>query len=114
MHWTKTTSADGNVAWRVRYQIIGIGDVGPGTWSDGETIYTPVTGTPDNDTAWEHLLTNFTAIPMTGQTLSTCVLFEVARIGGDELDTYGADARLLEFDVHIEIDSLGSALEFTK
>ena len=114
VHWTKTTSADGNVAWRVRYQIIGIGDVGPGTWSDGETIYTPVTGTPDNDTAWEHLLTNFTAIPMTGQTLSTCVLFEVARIGGDELDTYAADARLLEFDVHIEIDSLGSDSEFIK
>jgi len=60
------------------------------------------------------LLTNFTAIPMTGQTLSSCVLLEVARIGGDELDTYAADARLLEFDLHVEIDSLGSAAEFVK
>jgi hypothetical protein len=114
VHWTKTTSADGDVAWRLRYQIIGIGDTGPGTWSDGEIVTTPVTGTPDGDTAWEHLLTNFTEIPMTGQTLSSCVLFELARNGSDEGDTYGADARLLEFDLHYEIDSLGSAEEFTK
>lgn len=114
VHWTKTTSADGDVAWRIRYRIIGIGDVGPADWTDGGTVYTTVTGTPDNDTAWEHLLTEFTDIELTGQTLSSCILFEVARIGGATEDTYGADARLLEFDVHYQVDSLGSEQEYIK
>jgi len=118
VHWTKTTSAAGDVAWRLRYQILPIGAVGPDSWSDGGTVTSPVTGTPDNDTAWEHLLTSFADIDMTDGTsnysLSTCILFEIARIGGDASDTYGADARLLEFDVHYQIDSLGSEEEFVK
>ena len=38
----------------------------------------------------------------------------VSRIGGDALDTYGADAKLLEFDVHYLVDSLGSGGELIK
>jgi len=112
IHWTKTTSASGDVAWSLRYQIIGIGDVGSGTWSDADTVTT--SAITDNDTAWEHLLTPFTDIAMTDQTLSTCILFEISRLGDDSGDTYAADARMLEFDVHYQIDSLGSEQEFIK
>jgi len=118
VHWTKTTSAAGDVAWKLRYQILPIGQVGSGTGVDGGTVTSPVSGTPDNDTAWEHLITSFDGIQMSDASsvygLSTCILFELTRVGGDAADTYGADARLLEFDVHYQIDSLGSESEFVK
>jgi len=118
VHWTKTTSASGDVAWQLRHQILPIGEVGPGDWSDADLVSDPVEGTPDGDTAWEHLLTSFTDIEMSdggsNYGLSTCVLFELSRVGGDAADTYGADARLLEFDVHYQIDSFGSEQEFVK
>ena len=118
VHWTKTTSAAGDVAWNLKYQILPIGKVGPGSWTDAGIASSPVAGTPDNDTAWEHLLTSWTDIDMndgvSDYSLSTCILFEVSRVGGNAADTYGADARLLEFDVHYQIDSLGSEEEFSK
>ncbi len=36
------------------------------------------------------------------------LIMQLSRIGADELDTYAADARLLEFDFHYEIDRPGS------
>jgi hypothetical protein len=118
VHWTKTTSASGGVAWNLKYQILPIGAVGPGTWTDLGIVSSPVAGTPDNDTAWEHLLTSWGDIDMndgvSNYSLSTCILFELSRIGANAADTYAADARLLEFDVHYQIDSLGSEEEFIK
>ena len=113
VHWSKTTSASGNVLWRFEYQIAKPGDVFPGTWTTVDTT-TTVTGTPDNDTAEEHLISSFGDIDMTGYTISTILLTRISRIGGDASDTYGADARLIEFDIHYEIDGAGSALEFIK
>ena len=114
VHWTKTTSASGDVAWQVRYKLFPIGEVGDANWTDGGIASTAVDGTTDSDTANQHLISAWDDIDMTGQTLSCCVLFEVSRVGGNAADTYGADARLLEFDVHYEIDSFGSEQEFTK
>jgi len=118
VHWTKTTSAAGNVAWQLRHQILPIGEVGPDEWTDDGIITSPVGGTPDNDTAWEHLISSWPDIPMVDGTskfsLSTCILFEISRVGGNAGDTYAADARLLEFDLHYQINSLGSEVEFVK
>ena len=114
VHWQKTTSAAGNVAWQIRYKIASIAAVMDASWTDLGISTTPVPGTPDINTADYHMITGFDNIDMTGETLSTCILFEVSRVGGDAADTYGADARLLEFDVHYQIDSLGSAEEFSQ
>ncbi len=40
--------------------------------------------------------------------------FFVVVYDGDNEDTYGADARLLEFDIHYQIDAGGSVGEFSK
>jgi len=118
VHWTKTTSAAGTVAWQLKYKILPIGEVGPGEWTDAGIVTSPVAGTPDNDTAWEHLLSAWDDISMqdgvSNYSLSTCILFELSRVGGNAGDTYAADARLLEFDVHYQLDSLGSEDEFVK
>lgn len=115
VHWQKTTSAAGNVLWRLRYKHAPLAGVMDAAWSAPLDITTPVAGTPDTDTADYHMLSSFDPdIDMTGYPISHCILFEVSRIGGDALDTYGADARLLEFDIHYQIDSAGSTQLFTK
>lgn len=117
VHWQKTTSAAGDVMWQLAYKISAIGAVMDSEWSV-LTASEPVAGTPDNDTANEHLLTSFDDIDMSNggsnYGLSTCILFRLSRLGDDAADTYGADARLLEFDIHYQIDSLGSEQEFIK
>jgi hypothetical protein len=59
-------------------------------------------------------LTPFSAIDMTGFTLSAMIVFKLARVGGDALDTMPGDASLLEFDIHYQINSFGSQQEFVK
>jgi hypothetical protein len=113
VHWTKTTSASGNVAWKCRYQIAKLGNAFSGTWTDlSEKTTSAIT---DNDTANEHLLTGLGTIDMSGaDSVSSMIKIEISRIGASEGDTYGADAKLLEFDIHYQIDSAGSETEFTK
>ena len=109
LHWQKTTSASGNVYWQLDYKMAPIGEVMDSSFTTLTT--TSVVGsTPDTDTANKHLISSFDEISMTGKGLSDMILIKLSRIGGS--DTYGADARLLEFDIHYEINSFGSAQEF--
>ena len=115
VHWQKTTSAAGDVLWRMRYKKAPLATVMDADWSTPIDVTTPVPDTPDIDTANYHMISAFNPdIDMTGLQISDCILFEVSRIGGDAADTYGADARLLEFDVHYQSDSAGSTHEFIK
>ena len=113
VHWQKTTSAAGDVYWQLDYKkapIAGVMDAAFTTLS----VTSTVPGTPDNDTANEHLISTFGDLDMAGNELSDMLLFKLSRIGGDAADTYGADVRLLEFDIHYEIDGFGSGREFIK
>ena len=113
IHWYKTTSAAGNVMWQMDYKKFPIGEVGDAAFTT-LTATTTVSGTPDNDTAQEHLLTSFADIDMTGLTLSDMLLMKISRIGANAADTYGADCALMEFDIHMQINTLGSEQLFSK
>jgi hypothetical protein len=78
------------------------------------TVNTPVSGMTDDDTANQVLISSFGQIDMTGASLSSLLLWRLSRLGGEAEDTYGADARLIEFDIHYQIDSNGSMTEFSK
>lgn len=114
VHWQKTTSAAGNVLWRLDYEIVNNGAVAPMAYGSQIESASPVAGTPDNDTANEILITSLGDIAMSGISISGHLLWKLSRVGGDASDTYGADARLLEYDIHFQIDSRGSIEEFTK
>ena len=73
---------------------------------------TPVTGTPDTNEANKHLITSLGDISATGKHLSDMLVMILTRISTG--DTYGADARLLEFDIHYQIDAFGSRGLFSK
>ncbi len=113
IHWQKTTSAAGDVYWQLDYKKAPIGEVMDASFTTLSETST-VAGTPDNDTADEHLITSFADIAMPGGELSDMLVMKLSRIGGNGADTYGADARLLEFDIHYEIDGFGSGREFIK
>lgn len=113
VHWTKTTSASGNVLWRFEYQVANVGDAFPGSWTQIDATST-VPGTPDNNNANEHLISSFGTLDMSGCEISCILKMRISRVGGDASDTYGADAKLLEFDIHYERDSDGSGGEFYK
>lgn len=113
VHWMKSTSAAGDVLWQLNYRWAPIGEV-----MDSEatvlTVSSPVGGTPDADTANQHLISSFGEVDTTGKSISDMLLMVFGRIGTSEDDTYDADARLIEFDIHYQIDAFGSAGQFTK
>lgn len=115
VHWSKTTSAAGNVRWVFAYELVNNGAIAPLTYANEAVATTPVSGTPDNDTANEVLITSFGNITMTDMRISSLIFWRVSREGGDAADTYnGDDARLLEFDIHYEQEDWGSRELFTK
>ena len=110
IHWCKTTSAGGDVVWRLDLEVVNNGSVTPFTYattSDGVVA----AGTPDGDTANECLISTFDAIDMTGLTVSSLIFWKLSRIGSDGSDTYGADARLFEFDIHYQTNTPGGSEE---
>ena len=109
VHWEKTTSAEGDVYWNLNYQLSEIG-----TARQAAVDLSSATATVASDTADVHQLTTFGAIDMTGFTLSCILVMQLSRVGGNAADTYGADARLLEFDFHYQYGSAGSRQEFVK
>jgi len=114
VHWSKTTSAGGNVLWQLDYEVVANGAVATLAYGEQLQSVAAVTGTPDGDTANEVLISSFGDLAMTGKTVSCLIIWKLSRIGGDGTDTYGADARLFELDFHYEIDSFGSNEEYTK
>lgn len=113
VHWQKTSDAGGDVVWQFSYKWAPIGEVMDAAFTD-VSASTTITATPDNDTTDEHLITSFGDLDASGRQISDMMLIKLSRLGDDGDDTYGADVRLLEFDIHYEIDSFGSAIEFQK
>ena len=99
----------GNSVWKLEYQFAKIGGNFAGSYtSDTKTFAAP-------GAANRHELHAFDDIVMTGvDGVSAMIVILLSRIGGDGADTYAAALPMLEFDVHYQVDSLGSDEETTK
>jgi hypothetical protein len=107
LHWSKTTSVSGGVVWQWRYTKANIGDVfgAYSAWIDA------VPAVPHSDTANKQALDAFPELDMTENRESAVICWEFRRnptVGGD---TYGANARLYEFDIHYQVGKLGTVTE---
>jgi hypothetical protein len=111
VHWQKTTSDTGDVYWQIEYKWAPIGGIMDASFTQAGSYTTVIT---DDNTADKHLITSLGSISTTGRQISDMLLIRIAREGGNVNDTYGADARLLEFDIHIELDSRGSQSPYAK
>lgn len=109
IHWCKTTSASGAVNWRIKYKWFNIGTVDPGL----SALTAGSVGISDANTANSHALYEFPDLSGAGKTISSMVCVYLERVN-DGNDTYAADVNLYEIDIHYQIDSLGSDLEYTK
>jgi hypothetical protein len=107
IHWGPSSAAAGNVKWILDYDCANIN----GTYN---TITTVSSTQAAGGTAHKQNIVALPTIDMTGKTISATCLFHLYRNPADTADTYGADAELYEFDIHYEIDALGSRAETAK
>ena len=114
VHWQKTTSAAGGVYWRLDYELVNNGETAAMDYGTSLGTGSVVGGTPDTDTANKVLISSFGGIDMKDYRISCLLLWKLYRVHDNASDTYGADARLIEFDIHYELDSFGSEKEFIK
>ncbi len=108
IHWSPTSTNTGNVYWRLEYMVASVNSVFSGSFT---TLNVLAAGVGVTNT---HQVIGFGAIPMTDNLISSIIKWKVSRIGGDGTDTYTADAKFLEFDIHFEVNSPGSREEYIK
>lgn len=109
VHWRKTSDAAGDVVWSLRYKWLNNNEVEP-DWSSIITatdIFTVGSDQKMHIASWGE-------ISGTGKTLSSMFIAQIGRLPTDAGDDYAADALLYEFDIHYQIDTLGSEQEFIK
>lgn len=116
VHFSPTSTNTGDTAERVvrfgfEYTWANIG----GTFGATNTLNLDSDPFVPNTSQWAHLLCkNATGIDGAGMTLSSMLVCRLFRNPDDAADTYPQDVAFLQFDMHYEIDSLGSETEFAK
>lgn len=109
IHWSPVDTGSGNVAWQISYQVAGIGEAFSGSWTDISALDAA------DGVAEKHQVApdvSGLGVGMTDKKISTMLKFKVSRIASG--DTYGSDARFLEFDIHYQLDTKGSIGLFNK
>lgn len=102
VHWMPTDTDAGSVIWGMEYSWQDIS----GTFGNTTTIY--VSQAADG-TAFKHQLASFSSISGSGISgISSVMLVRLFRYVSGLTDDYDNDAALLEFDIHYEIDTVGS------
>lgn len=105
IHWSKPTGSSSAVTWELFIRQIGNpGDVA-GAWSDA-IAGTIVAG--DQTVNDNHILSAFGDVAMTDYIESCCLAWRLYRRGADA-ETNAV--RLIEFDIHYQIDQLGTVSE---
>jgi hypothetical protein len=105
VHWAPIDTGTGVVRWGLTYALADIGSAFVGT-----TVYAEQAG---GGVANVHQIADFTAIAG-GAGVSAMLVCSLFRDAAHENDTYDNDAALLEFDIHILCDSIGSRQERIK
>ena len=107
VHWAPTTASTGDVVWQLEYAMADIN----GTISS-ETLITATDAA--STVAWQHQYADVGNLTSTFSDVSGIIMGRLYRDPSDGDDTFGNDAAFLEFDVHFEIDTVGSRAETSK
>jgi hypothetical protein len=112
IHWVASAAGSGVPRWGLQYCWLNFGE----TFTAYTTIY-GTTAVPNETLVKDrHYLTPLGSGGMdgTGKKLSSMLICRVFRDGDDAADTYAGSAGGLEIDFHMQINSMGSRLEYTK
>lgn len=110
VHWTPVSATAGNVVWELEYSWTNINVAFPGS-SNMASAATAAGGV-----AWVHKMTKLLSggldyISGTGKTASSMLVCRLHRNAGVGSDTLAADAAFLEFDLHYQINRIGTDTE---
>jgi hypothetical protein len=107
VHWSPTTTNNGNVVWGVEYTVQNIAGVFPAT--------TTVTMTPTaaGGVANAHKLHDIAIITGTGLKIGAVIVYRVFRQNGGT-DTFTGNAFLHSVGIHYQCDTVGSRQELVK
>lgn len=107
IHWGPSGTGGGNVLWSLAWSCSNIN----GTQNLGTGTVLANAGT----TAHKHMITELPDIDTSLYGgLSAVCLWNLSRTASSATDTYGADAELYSFDIHYEIDTIGSRTKLSK
>lgn len=102
VHWTaKSNEANKVVRWGISYSFTNIDAIFPAA----TIIYSDAT---TNNEADKHVCAYFPDIPLPNMKISGILIVKLFRNSSSSFDTYTDDAYLLEFDIHIEKNTIGS------
>ena len=107
IHWSPQTADTGQVDWLLEYTFANEN----GTFGNTTTLTMSDVG---DGTINKHQYTSDDPISGAGLTISSMIMCRLYRDGGQGNDNFVGDAALLEFDIHYELDTLGSRAENTK
>lgn len=105
VYYTPKTNDTGGVVWEIEYTIAGIGDTFPST-----TINSIIT--TESTIPFKAEKAAFTTISGSGLKESTMLFFRLSRLATSLDDTYPSDACLLSFNLHYQVEKIGTLAEF--
>ncbi|MCU0810608.1 MAG: hypothetical protein MUE59_06160 [Thiobacillaceae bacterium] len=107
IHWCPTTTNTGVVRWGLEFTGANFGDV----IGNSSIIYAQEAGL---GTAYRHQIAKWSGIDARTFAISRVFSCRLFRDAANAADTYSADAAALSFDFHLQVDALGSEVEYTK
>lgn len=110
IHWLPSNTNIGVVNFTIEYKWTNIGEVESSTWTTLSMLV------PGNGTANMSMLSEWDSGGMngTGKTLSSTISMKISRRETSASDNFTGNVLIKEFDIHYEMDSLGSASELGK
>jgi hypothetical protein len=108
VHWSKSTDAAGGVVWEERHRTIANNAI-PGAWSEFAAATTRSQAVASNQAV---IIDGWAEIAMTGLKGSDMLHVQIRRNPAATADTYAADVRLFDADLHYRAYGLGSEQEY--
>lgn len=116
IHWSPQSNTGGSVVWGFEYSWVDYNSTTPVAFPNS-TIITATSSAVTSSDVDKHLITAFNSIlpSATQGKISSIMMCRLFRNSSNPQDTYnGGNAALLSFDVHYEIDALGSNSQYGK
>jgi len=114
IHWSPRDNGSGVVVWGIEYTWVDYNSITPGEFPPTTTITAESVAIANDN--HKHLVTSFGAItPSADQdNISSILMVRVFRNSSNPADTYSDEAFGLSFDLHYEMNTIGSRTEWTK
>ena len=106
-HFGYINNGAGNVRLQMTYSWANVSAAFPAATTVTTTFAAPAVTN-------QHVIHDFGTLSGTGKTISSMILFSLARLGADAADTYASVINGVSFDCHVPRDGIGSDLSSTK